>query len=135
MAKTLVRVAIILSALSLSACGYLDQDLLIDDAEFEETLGVGGLALSGIGTSGGGWGCGYGSYGHRYRGLQIRRGVRALQLADGTIQVDMSDQQILDQTDVDMIDESDAAATAPNTAEELYYSQLQARDQALADTY
>lgn len=44
----------------ISGCGFLDDELLLSDDEYNDSFGVGGLGLSGYGT--GGCGCGGGSY-------------------------------------------------------------------------
>ena len=53
----------------LIGCGFLDQELAMTDQEFEETMGVGGISMSGIG----GGGCGCGGYSYSSRGSRMAR--------------------------------------------------------------
>jgi len=57
------------------ACGYLDEDMNLDDDEFAASLeaeGFGGLGLSGTGGS---WGCGGGRFSFSSRSVYRRHGM------------------------------------------------------------
>ena len=126
-------ILLFLMCLSCSACGYLDEDIHVDDEAFEEGFeGVGGLSLSGYGTSG----CGGGGYGfYTARSPHIRIG--SVGSSSATVlraNMSMSDAEILEHTDVDIIDEQEALAP-PNLVEVLYFSAIADRDRGLAQTY
>ena len=120
-----------------TSCGYLDQDLFTDEETFEESFSTGGLSLSGVGISSGCGGMGF--LARRRARVRYRMGgLASLQLEAMHISA-MSDHDILENTDIGIIDETASPPEEPETAASLpaqaYYEQLENRNRAIAETY
>lgn len=120
-----------------SSCGYLDQDLFTEDEAFDESFATGGLGLHGFGFSSG---CGgFGRLGpHRHRHPSIGMGgLATLELEAMHISA-MSDRDILESTEIGIIDESapeQAEPAATSLPAQAYYEQLDERNRAITELY
>lgn len=141
--KPLQMVVLFLSAVVFSACGYLDEELLLEDEQFAQSLE---MEMEGIGITGAGrgWGCGGHSRLSR-RHVRPRRHSLATSFFDpmyiyglgpgGAGQpgasARMSDEDLLETTDVEMVDESVVAGSI----EQIYYETKHRRDEAILTHY
>ena len=116
----------------LCGCGYLDTDLFVDDDEFGESIALSGLELSGSGYGFSGCG-GFGLHGYGTSGGSSYSSHR-YSVRGPTVVARLTDEQILLNTDVDVIDVTPPGNTA-STVEKLYFEQLEVRDAALAEHY
>lgn len=135
MRRTSVWLFLFLMTVVGSACGYLDHEIHLSDEEFEETFGSGGLGLSGYGSSGCG---GYGYSSHRARHPRLygtASMTMTMMMSEFHVVVAMSDADLLEHTDVEMLDESEPSPHDANLVEQVYYDQLAARNRAIAAAY
>lgn len=119
----------------LSGCGFLDQDVFLNDEQFAQTLELEGMMIRGHGgfsSRGYGSSCGGGVHG---LGLAGYRGYSARATGEAVLPVvaaaQMTDEQLLEQTDVEMVDETPVASAPPGTVRYVYEQHKAARDEAI----
>ncbi len=133
MSATRAGLLLFLLILCTASCGYLDEEILVGDEAFEGSFGVGGIGLSGYGSSSGCGGFGYGR-GMGLRAPRVSVGQSGSAVGGLRATVTMSDAEILEFTDVESVEEG-AATGSVNLVERMYFSAVAERDRGLAETY
>jgi hypothetical protein len=137
--KTAACVLLFLCLCPLVGCGYLDEELLVSDEQFQQSLTLEGMSISGSG-SGHGYGRSYGCGGirlHRSR-IPLARGVALPYLGATTIKSpsQMTDQEILNETNIGVIDETPKKGEpAVGGVAAAYYASKERRDREIARYY
>ena len=116
-------------------CGYLDEELWVDDETFDEGITMEGIGIHGSGV---GWGCG-GAIGigigrryHRTRHSRVHTGIHHGDFhAEAGSAAGPTDREILESTDIEMIDETPTMGTV----EAVYYESKAERDASIARHY
>lgn len=121
----------------LVGCGYLDDDLLTSDEEFQQSLTAGGMSLSGRGYGHHhGYGCGGAVIRMSDLGLIGRIRMRPRSASTARSPSEMTDEEILNQTDIGVLDVTEAESPVPtDDVAAVYYETKSRRDRDIAAYY